>query len=226
MAGFIDIKSDRLTESIRRLNEEMPAKDLPAFVQQQFKGVIRIVVGITPPGSQNASGLAARRRGEATVAGDIGKLFIPVSRQKGADIMEAPAAVEALHQSQRRRGRVWGKNTGRANRQRVRKAVLTQYIRQKQAGVGKLASGWGAAASRLGVALPAWIRRHGAGGLVIFENNSRSIGIRARNTIPYADQVGAARRIRHAADMQARNLERRLAEIVRRKAAGLGFRTR
>ncbi|MGE0412018.1 MAG: hypothetical protein AB7I98_03895 [Verrucomicrobiales bacterium] len=226
MVDFIVITSDKLTGSIYRLMEEMPAKDIPAFVHQQFKSTIRTVVEITPPGSKDAKGLEARRRGEATVAGDIGKIFTPVARKAGPDIIEEQATLATIHEGLRRRGRVFGKKTGIANQKRARKAVLAQYIRKKQAGVGKLASGWGAAAARLGVSLPAWIRRHGARGLVLFENNSRGIGIRARNTIPYAAQVGAARRIRHAADMQARALDRRLKEILRRKAAGLGFKTR
>jgi hypothetical protein len=73
---------------------------------------------------------------------------------------------------------------GRVRRQPTRYFVLASqlksYLKHKLEHVGMLKGGWGAAAAKYGVALPAWITRH-AGGMVIEKLSGNSPNITIRN---------------------------------------------
>lgn len=171
-------------------------KDLTEVYRQQAGILVGHVIAITPPGGKggeaftDSGGIAldAKKRGEATIAADITRLF-PTSKLKHEtlvgmvnagfefqtgkghkdivrDIAETTEDLARIHKFAR------NPRTGRTRKMKgigmaiTRKGILKQYIRQEMAKVGKLNAGWINAARELktaGRAVPAWITRHGAG---------------------------------------------------------------
>lgn len=85
---------------------------------------------------------------------------------------------------------------------------LIKAIAARKKNVGKLAAGWAAAAEKLSVKLPAWIKRHGtARGAVLIRIGSMSYSVRIQNDVPYGDAL----QLQAIADRTARSRERKLA---------------
>jgi hypothetical protein len=85
---------------------------------------------------------------------------------------------------------------------------LIKAIAARKKNIGKLASGWAAAAEKLNVKLPAWIKRHGtARGGVQIQLGSLSYSIRIQNDVAYGDAL----QLQSIADRTARARERKLA---------------
>jgi hypothetical protein len=191
-------------------------KDLGDVVKQQTGILVGHIIALTPPGGKggdamnDAGGisLAAKKRGEASIAADITKLF-PTSKLpheqlaamvaggfefrtgKGhkdtvREVAESTEDLRRIHQFARnpRSGRTRKmKGIGMAI---TRAPILKRYIRQEIAKVGKLNAGWLAAASALRTskrATPAWITRHGnrPGGADVRDTGPK-IGIRIYNS--------------------------------------------
>ncbi len=91
--------------------------------------------------------------------------------------------------------------------------------------VGILAAGWNAAAAKLGVNLPAWIKRHGTGeGSIEIVISNRGIHITMRNAVKFADNVeGYNRRIQAAVNYQTAATERRLKFMMEKTAREAGL---
>lgn len=171
-------------------------KDLSAVMRQQAGIIVGHVIAVTPPGAskgqalteQGGIALSAKKRGEAAVAADISRIFptTRLSEDAARDLVSqgfewrvgrgsraivrrtafTAAELESVHRQARNRTTGRTKKAKGANMALTRKAVLRQFIREKQKGVGKLNSGWLAAARELKTAsraVPAWIRRHGTG---------------------------------------------------------------
>lgn len=94
--------------------------------------------------------------------------------------------------------------------------------------VGFLAGGWNATAQRLGVNLPAWIRRHGTGhGSVRINTSAFRFSIKMENNVPYADGVrGLKRRVQWALDKRAEAMMRRVDHyVLKQNARKAGFKS-
>jgi hypothetical protein len=118
-----------------------------------MKGMVRDVMNYTPPASQRAQGLDARRTGEAAIVRDMRKLFVPVTlKGKRPEQYPDPAA---LH-SQAFAG---GAIRTPVQRYHVDRAKITSLKNALRLRVGLLSSGWSRAANTLGVPVPAWIDR-------------------------------------------------------------------
>ncbi|PTY03338.1 hypothetical protein DB346_05510 [Verrucomicrobia bacterium LW23] len=215
-------------------------RDLSELLKEMAKGFIKQVVLITPPGGGGVTGPAARRRGAAHVATDVNRVFRELRHEKwhSPEIKKAirerdlarlreivPHIPEfagmqvelepnpAYHRAARNSRGVVPQGT----RQRVLVLDgLKKYIKIEQARVGKLASGWNAAAEKLGVNLPAWVTRHGAGrGSIVLELREPSLTIRITNAVRYAQHISdLQRRIQWALDRQASGTEKRVAKIL------------
>lgn len=192
-------------------------KELVDVVRQQAGMLVGHVIALTPPGgsagqsmSDDSGGitLAAKKRGEASIAADIAKIF-PTSTlpTKTLDAMVANGyefqtgkghkdtvreVAESVDDLRRIHKFARNPKTGRTRKMKgggmaiTRKAVLRQYIRQEMAKVGKLNAGWLNAANELKTAsrnVPAWIKRHGSrpGGVDVSERGYR-VGIRIFNS--------------------------------------------
>lgn len=85
---------------------------------------------------------------------------------------------------------------------------LIKAIAARKKNIGKLAAGWAAAAEKLNVKLPAWIKRHGtARGAVLLRLGRMSYSVRIQNDVPYGDAL----QLQAIADRTARTRERKLA---------------
>jgi hypothetical protein len=123
-----------------------------------MKGIVRDVLTYTPPASQRAQGLDARRSGEASIVRDMKKLFIPVTL-KGKRTEQWPNPHELHH-----RAFASGQIEAPLVKYHVDTAKLTSLKNVLRPHVGLLASGWARAAQTLGVSVPAWIARWAGAG--------------------------------------------------------------
>ncbi len=122
---------------------------------------------------------------------------------------------DAHRKRRTRRGRVAGSRPSAIvmpNQQRM----LAAYIKERQARVGLLASGWMEAARYLGVKLPAWISRHTKGGGSIQKKLlPESVIYRITNNAPHGSGTDTQRRAQACATMKMNQLRRRLPYVIR-----------
>jgi hypothetical protein len=226
-------------------------KLLGDVVKQQTGILVGHIIALTPPGgkggdSMNDAGvisLAAKKRGEASIAADISKLF-PTSKLphdqlasmvaggfefrtgKGhkdtvREVAESSEDLRRIHQFARnpRSGRTRKmKGIGMAI---TRAPILKRYIRQEIAKVGKLNAGWLAAASALKTskrATPAWITRHGnrPGGAEIKDVGPK-VGIRIYNSQTWFPASMDAR-VRLAIQRRERGIYVAMEAILKKRA--------
>lgn len=92
---------------------------------------------------------------------------------RSSSYAEANQPVPAIHKAARYKGSV-PHNTGKWVYYTGKRSELNAYIRRVQARVGSGEAGWGKAAMRLGVALPAYVlaRATSEGGVAIIENKA------------------------------------------------------
>ena len=203
-------------------------------LREQARGVLRKIIDWTPPGGKNATGQGAKKRGEAKVERDILKLMQPhvppkapvnILRAAGMFVEEASnASPAAIHKANR-------SPTGRVNRKlnpriKIKASDLKRYIASKKKMVGFLASGWKAAATKLGVPVPAWVSRHSAPGEGKIKSTSVAIEVVATNKVKGSPALDIERRVQSALDSQAAAMVRRLENFAVREAARkAGFKT-
>lgn len=161
-------------------------KSTSAVMAQYSKLLIKEVVNVTPPGSEKAQGLVAKKLGENTVKNDIARLFQKVRKttKKPGEVHSA-AEIPVIHKRHRnKRGRV----SKRVASHPVYTEDYNAYLKLKLASVGKLAAGWAPAAIRLGAPIPAWVKRHTSPGDVLVQDTPDYYLVRATNRVPYVTQ--------------------------------------
>jgi hypothetical protein len=191
-------------------------RDLDAALMTQARGFVRTVIDITPPGSKNRRGLAARRQGDRAVRRDVLRVVAP-SRKRGIAAPNIRAAVDA----RRVAGRV-----PRAAPKKISapSAAVTAEIRRRQRRVGWLASGWREAAALTGVRLPAWVARHQAPSAAQVQITPHWMRIRMTNGSPWASDVaGLERRVQWALNIQGVRMLRSARNYYARKARRAQF---
>lgn len=154
-------------------------------------------------------------------------------------MLRSTAAIEKWHQSRRNnRGRVpkIHKNATTGIRKRDLKfldqgfttpSLLTAYIKAQLAKIGILASGWNAAAIRLGLPLPQWITRHGTSrGQVEVITTGGSVKIRITNAVRFVGDVsGMERRVQSALNNRAKQMDKQVDDFAVKKASrAAGFK--
>lgn len=93
---------------------------------------------------------------------------------------------------------------------------LAKAIALKKKNIGKLAAGWAAAAEKLNVKLPAWIKRHGTSrGAVQIRLGSMSYSVIIRNDVPYGDALQLQAIADRTAKARERKLAARLPHVIR-----------
>ncbi len=216
-------------------------------VQTAAKGFVKTIVKITPPASQKAQGTGAKQAGEKAATADLRKLVVvPKHMESGdADTAESagqkrdatgrflskeeraalaglatldPAAILRFHQQKRGHSHRAPK-IPRSERQRVRIETFLAAAKILIKEVGTLAAGWVASAAKLGVSIPAWVKRHGGshGQAVISDTGSR-FRIELSNALPFVTNVaGYERRVQNAVNYQAKAMNRQ-ADFLQKKA--------
>ena len=202
-------------------------------LREQARGVLRKIIEWTPPGGKNATGQGAKKRGEAKVERDILKLMEPLAAPRVSanslraagmfvDVAsnESPASIHKANRSP----------TGRVNRTlrpriKIKASDLKRYIASKKKMVGFLASGWKAAAEKLGVPVPAWVARHSAAGVGVVRSSAVMIEVSATNQVVGAPRLDMERRVQSAMNSQAAAMMRQVEHFAVRDAARrAGFR--
>lgn len=182
---------------------------------------------ITPPSSKGKFGTAGRRQGERAVDRDLGVIFVPV-RIKG--VGAPPPDPAPIH----RRHFIAFKRPGRRMR---RDRSQPYYVDQRQynalrrvllSRIGKLASGWVAAARQLNAAVPAWIARHGSSrGTIRMSFSMRNSFVEMTCFAPvHAPWEEMQRRVPYALRYATNNLERQIEYRLKRDAGAAGFGVR
>lgn len=219
--GFeVDIK--RVERSFSALLENSK-KDAPEALKPHAKGIVRTAAEITPPGGHGVKGVAAKKRGEATMTGDILAVFEPV---RVARFVDTPSSsIRSIHDKAR---------TGKGGRVRpvtprhkVLGKDLRAYIKERKKDVGFLAGGFQFAARRLGFSLPAWQSRHGSPGGYVLKVTSSRITIRIINEVEYAGHVAKLDGLlKWALNAQAKKIDRMLEDYQQKQFQKAGFNSR
>lgn len=190
---------------------------------------IRNIIAITPPGDgAKGSDRAAltkedQRRGQHAILGDLAKLFAPV-RLKGKRKEENPD-VDGIHRqyfisrvgsTKRPARKLKGLKPIFADEKKVRALKKKLFSH-----VGRLANYWIAAADRVGVKAPAWVRRHGSKGFgSITPPGAAKFRFEAAHThFPSKVLAEMDRRMTYADKYTARALEDNLKAILAKRAA-------
>jgi len=189
---------ERFSENSKRTKKEI--------LRQQAKLFIRDVVKITPP---NKNFGYNKPGGEAAIRNDLGKLFF--SSPRG---ITDPGSAHRQHRNSQ--GRVGGRIENK-----IAVKGLAAYRKKIFAKVGILASGWNAAARRLGLVLPAWISRHGTRrGRVVIKTDATGMSIEVVNSVRFAGDVkGIDRRIASALRNRARQMDKQMDAFAVKRAA-------
>jgi hypothetical protein len=184
-------------------------------LKDQARLFVRDVILITPP---NKDFKLNRKGGEAAVSNDIRKIF---RQSKARDAISDPSDIHA---------RFRDKRTGRVNKRNLkakyRVANLAAYIQKELERVGILASGWNAAAAKLGAKVPDWIARHGTGrGTIKITVSLAEVRITITNAVKFASGVdGLVRRVQAALDTRAGAMNRQVDHYQQRAAKEAGFK--
>lgn len=235
------------TSQLDRKIREMAAatgRTVEDVARQQMKLLVRDVMAITPPGSAGVSGRAALKAGENAIDRDLGRMgFKPVALKGFRTITHVPAghvkgevvSIAAVRVKTRENPRFADPDAfhascllSRHGRKVTRGGRQGFYVDQRKfklmrarlfAQIGRLAAGWIPAADALGVAVPAWIRRHAgsARGTFSVSNSASRITIEAVNQFPdTASELAAAtrRRINFAIAKRLTNITAQLQRAI------------
>lgn len=197
---------------------------------QSARRWIRNVADITPPATGSADA-EAKARGEQAILDDLLKIAAPVtlagaSRRKAAAVVTSAQDLLTTYQAARdpRTGRVNPRN--RKQLLYVPQAEFNRVLKRAQGRIGWLAAALNAAATRLGVSLPGWIKRHGAAyGSIEIRATAHGIRIAVDNHVKFVANVSDyARRCRFALAKEVRSLAAQARNIIQRRAKKAGFK--
>lgn len=207
---------------------EHSRKPAEEVMRKQARLVVEKMFDVTPPAGRSKRGVAAKKVGEKTVAGNIQKVLsgVPVSKNRSiSTISEHQIAV--IHTRARVAGRVRGKKRARGVRVLVPKQKLNVYIKKRQKAVGMLAAGWNKAASLLQARnryWPSYVRRHSPPSDASVTVTKDRIRIHFHNKVQFAGGVDVMpRRLKWALGKQASNNEKIIAAF-KGGAKRAGFR--
>lgn len=193
--------------------------------------VVGQMADITPP-AQGGANSEARARGEASILGDVFKLFAVsaesrVGRRREALVSYAEA--KAYHARMRSKGTGRVNSRGRKEMLLMSQADMGKLLAELYKHIGTLISGWWASAQTLGGRgrFPAWARKAGAGSCTITRDIG-SIKIRIANEVRFVDRVkDLRRRLQWSLDTVAKSIiERQIPAMIARRARRAGFRAR
>ncbi|XHR30914.1 MAG: hypothetical protein ACFUZC_10185 [Chthoniobacteraceae bacterium] len=211
-----DLKfDDRAFRSALKRFEANSKRSREAVLKDQARLFVRDVILVTPP---NKNFKLNRKGGEAAVSNDIRKIL---RQSKAKDAVSDPSDIHA---------RFRDRHTGRVNKRNLktkyRVANLAVYIKKELEKVGILASGWNAAAAKLGARVPEWISRHGTGrGAIKITVSLAEVRITITNAVKFASGVdGLIRRVQAALDKRTGAMNRQVDHFQKRAAKEAGFK--
>jgi hypothetical protein len=198
-------------------------------VAEGMRRITRQVIAITPPASAGTTGREAYQQGRGAISRNLQAALIPVrlKRKRREQHPDVAAAYRARRVFSERRA---GVRVGRVAKAYVDIVKYRALLRDKSARIGRMASGWLAAAEGLAVAVPAWIKRHGAvrGRFQRIEHGTR-FGLVATNfapNVPPHIRGEMARRIPYAVRYVERGLRANIHHAGLRAARQSGIKVR
>lgn len=211
-------------------------RDGAELLRRAFRNITRRVLAITPPSSAASMGEGMTLSRDAYFAGAA-----RISRQ----MQNVLVPVRLKRKRRERHPDVAGLYRGLVNSNDGRMRLKTQFVGRKhyvdivkyravlkdrQARVGRMASGWAAAAGAAGLSVPAWVSRHGgARGKVQSQLTGPVMGLRATNFAPTASpaiRAELARRIPYAMAYERASMRRQIDHLARTHGGALGRRAR
>lgn len=192
------------------------------LAEEAARGFVKEVVAITPPASKGKRGSAAKKAGEGAILVDLARVMVAAARRKGVTLAD-PAEIHK---------RLRDPRTGRLNPRNLKHpypvdaAALRSLRNELLKRVGELAAGWNAGAQKLGVKLPAWVTRHGAGrSAAAVIDTLRVFRIILTNAVKYVGSVDAYdRRIQSALNIQGQKMQRRAEFLLTRALKRAGWK--
>lgn len=91
------------------------------------------------------------------------------------------------------------------------------YLKEQQAKVGYLLSGWRVAAQKLGLPIPAWVANADAPSTIVMTVTPERIHIKATNEVPWASARITRPRIQWAIDRQAKKMEKQWQDWMQKR---------
>lgn len=246
MLPTLTLTRDHVTPTLRDFSRVM-RKELPWVVTEAAKRTTREVIAITPPGSAGITGKSAEMQGRSKIARDLHNVFAPV-RLKGRKVVtqvfgrplgtpiviktveKYPDLVSVYRQNSiASKSRVGIRGVRQGQKYYVDERKFKRLYNAKIAKIGKMASGWTSAANKLGVAVPAWIRRHGQSrGSIDSQLATDQLYIRVINFAPNVpDNVVSEmeRRIPYAMRYALNGMRRNIDVVAAKSARAAKIRT-
>jgi len=203
-------------------------------IYENFKGVIRNLLAITPPmggktpdfklnaKGQKTGGInfaAGKRRGQDAIEVDIQKAFRRAQKTTSSSFGSEQEALSWYLGARNYRKRIKGKPKRAAQLKQinfVRKSILARQ--------GSVAAGWSKAAAYFGITLPKWVERHGmARSRLIVERSEFGYYLTAINMTTHHQSNQIERIGQIAMNIQTENMMRQIESYIKKQAAAAGF---
>ena len=246
MDPVVTLVEDNITPTLERYAEVM-GRTMRTTVRRAARGVTRRIISIPPPASAGTTGRAAYQQGRQRIASDLSSVLAPV-KLKGRRVIsmvfgrpishpvtvpttERYPDVEQVYASQSHfRGRGLGFHASKhGNKFFVDARKFRTLLTERQARVGRLASGWLAPAQALDVPVPAWVVRHGSsrGAVRVIEDatSSRITAVNYAPGLPANVRSELKRRIGYAMAYQRAAMRREIDHMVLKNAGDSGITT-
>lgn len=205
-----------------------------AVIDENFKGVIRNLLAISPPlgGKQadfklNAKGgktggvnfAAGKRRGQSTISADIAKAFRKAKSKKLQSFGNEQEALSWYLGARNARKRIKGNPKRPASPGQI--AFVRKNILARQ---GSFLAGWSKAASYFKITLPKWVTRHGAARSRMFPDKSEwGYYLTAINVTTHREGDKIERIAKIAMETQTKNMVRQIDGYAKEQAKASGF---
>jgi hypothetical protein len=198
-------------------------KAAAVVVKEAAKGILREAIKITPPasgGPTGRKGTEAKKQGEMKISSDLGRVFEPVAL-KGKRKEMHPDVAGIYRGLRRSGGNRWAVKRPAQGHMYVDAKKLERLYADLIKEVGRLLSAFAPAATKLGVSLPAWARRHGAGRggrLVMRVANTDKPSITVIANMPNARMAAdVQRRVDWAVAQQVRKYDRQWQSYLKKQ---------
>jgi len=209
-------------------------KSLAEVLEDESAFVLKGLIRVTPPFSGKGSVSKAKKQGERKISRDLNRLFVPVqlkgmrtitqvfgrpidpvqvpTRERHPDVGSIYANAKKANQSGRGSHR-FAKSKLYVDERKFRSIEKRQH---KQ--VGYLGGGFGAAAMRLGVTLPAFMKRHAgrAPGSIRITSEENVLRVSMVNAVPYINRIGGMeKRVLFVLSRRKRALDSKIKRALR-----------
>jgi len=233
MSDGIIIDSEAFSRDVGRF-ALLSGRSFADELKNQAKGVMRNIAKITPPFASGKSTSEAKKAGENAISRDLTRVFRSVELKGSRKVTHlfgkphpaAPWTVPTKETVVDVTGQYTAtkKLDSRGRKARYAKPLFVDSKKYRalesrlQKRVGFLGGGFAVAAAGLGVALPAFMKRHSAApGQLVMRLEGDNLYIIIRNNVTYGPRVyDFVRRVEWAIEAQRGKMERQIPYLIAR----------